>query len=64
MKIKCTECKYLTMRYRSGGLVLRTDGANITANIRSLKDFQQRLSETEQDALYVSGQMNVRQNQQ
>lgn len=42
----------------------RTDGVNITANIRSLKDFRQRLSETKQDALYVLGQMNEKPDQQ
>ena len=64
MKIKCTECEYLIMHHRSGEFIPRTDGVNITANIRSLKDFRQRLSETKQDALYVLGQMNEKPDQQ
>lgn len=53
MKIKCTECEYLIMHHRSGGTY-----------IRFLKDFQQRLSETKQDALYALGQMNEKPDQQ
>ena len=64
MKIKCTECEYLIMHHRSGGIYSSYGRGEYYCEHRSLKDFRQRLSETKQDALYVLGQMNEKPDQQ
>ena len=65
MKIKCTECEYLTMYHRSGGTYSSYGRGEYCCEHPGFQEgFLQRLLETKQDALYVLEQMNEKPGQQ